>query len=145
MLGPIDYIEVCFEGNNFDGSILAELSKAVESGAIRVVDLVFITKDTEGNASATELEDQSEELKNIVKLYDIHDDAPMLSSDDVDALADIMENNTSAAVLVIEHLWAKGLKKAVLDAGGMLIAEGRISTEDVDAVMEEIELDKANK
>lgn len=33
MLGPIDYAAVSFSGNNFDGSILAALSKAVESGA----------------------------------------------------------------------------------------------------------------
>jgi hypothetical protein len=138
MLGPIDYIEVAFEGNNFDGSILTELSKAVDSGAIRVVDLVFITKDNDGNTTATELEDQAEELKGIASLYNIDVDAPMLSADDVQKLADIMEDNTSVGVLVIEHLWAKGLKSAIKDAGGVLLAQGRISEEDVEAV--EIEL-----
>ena len=38
MLGPIDYIAVGFKGNNFNGSILEELVKAVDSGAVRVVD-----------------------------------------------------------------------------------------------------------
>lgn len=44
MLGPIDYIVVGFVGNNFDGSVLEELAKAADSGAIRVVDLMFIIK-----------------------------------------------------------------------------------------------------
>jgi len=58
MLGPIDYIAVGFEGNNFDGSILSELSKAVDSGVIRLVDLVFIIKDTDGTITVAEIEDQ---------------------------------------------------------------------------------------
>jgi hypothetical protein len=51
MLGPIDFIAVGFKGNNFDGSVLEELAKAVDSGAIRVVDLLFIIKDADGNVA----------------------------------------------------------------------------------------------
>jgi len=32
-------------------------------------------------------------------------------------------------VLIIEHLWAKPLKEALLKAGGKLVAEGRIHPE----------------
>lgn len=137
MRGPIDYVAVGFVGNNFDGSILTELGKAVDSGAIRVVDLVFITKDADGVVTATELEDQSDELKNVVSLFKIDEDAPLLSGDDVDVMAELLENNCSAGVLVIEHLWAKGLKAAILQAGGILLAEGRIRAEDVEAVENE--------
>jgi len=41
-------------------------------------------------------------------------------------MADLLESNTSAGMLVIEQLWAKPLKKALIDAKGVLIAEGRI-------------------
>lgn len=134
MRGPIDYVAIGFAGNNFDGSILAELKKAVDSGAISVVDLVFITKDADGNTTATEIEDQSDDLKNVVSLFNIDGEGTLLSSEDVDLFADTIEPSTSAGVLVIEHVWAKGLKAAILNAGGVLLAEGRVSAEEVNAI-----------
>ena len=138
MLGPIDYLVVGFEGNNFNGSILEELSKAVDSGAIRVVDLLFIIKDADGSIAMAEIEDQHEELKQVVDLFNIPDDMQLLSEGDVEKLGEAMENNTSAGVLVIEHLWARGLKQALIDAGGVLIDEGRIHPDAVAAAVEEL-------
>ena len=126
MLGPIDYIAVGFEGNNFDGSVLSELVKAVDSGAIRVVDLFFVLKDKDGNVEMAEIEDQHEELKEVAKLIGHDGDLPLMSEEDVNKLGSKMDNNTSAGVLVIEQLWAKGLKKALLDKGAILLDEGRI-------------------
>jgi len=138
MLGPIDYVVVGFVGNNFNGSILEELSKAVDSGVIRLVDLLFIIKDADGNVAAAEIEDQHEDIKKAVGSLGLGDDMPMLTEQDVEKLGKEMENNTSAGVLVIEHLWAKGLKKALLDAGGILIADGRIHPEVVAEVEKEL-------
>lgn len=143
MLGPIDYIAVGFDGNNFDGSILSELSKAVGSGVIRVIDLLFVIKDKDGNVEAAEIIDQSDELKAAVGILSIDEDMPLLTEDDMKKLAKSMENNTSGGVLVIEQLWAKGLKKALIDAGGILIDEGRVHSDKVDAAIEEIEQSKS--
>ena len=96
MLGPVDYIAVGFEGNNFDGSFIYELSKAVDSGAIRVVDLLFVIKDKEGNVSMAEIEDQHEELKEVAKLVGHKGDMPLLTETDVRKLGKKMENDTSA-------------------------------------------------
>lgn len=145
MLGPIDYIAVGFEGNNFDGSILSELSKAVEKGVIRVVDLIFVLKDEDGSVLAAEIEDQHEELKQVADLFNLGDGMPLVTEEDVQKIGASMENNTSAGVLVIEHLWAKGLKRALIDAGGILVAEGRIHPETVAAAVEEVEQTKGNQ
>jgi hypothetical protein len=142
MLGPIDYIVVGFKGNNFDGSVLNELSKATESGIIRVVDLLFIIKDADGNVAMAEIEDQSEDLKEVAKLVGHEDNLPLLTEQDVQKLGAKMANDTSAGVLVIEQLWAKGLKKALLDLGGELLDEGRIHPDAVSAAVEEIEQQK---
>lgn len=139
MLGPIDYVAIGFEGGGFDGSILAELSKAVESGAIRVVDLLFVMKDAEGEVMAAEVEDQHEELKEIVKIFDLNNGKPLLTEEDVEKLGESMDNDTAVAVLVIEHLWAKGIKKAIIDKGGFVLDEGRIRPELVEEALEEIE------
>ena len=139
MLGPIDYIVVGFDGNNFNGSILSELSKALDSGVIRVVDLVFIIKDADGNVAMAEIEDQHEELKEVASAIGHVGDLPLLTEDDVNKLGAAMKNDSSAGVLVIEQLWAKGLKQALLDNGAELIDEGRIHPENVTAALEDIE------
>lgn len=139
MLGPIDYVAVGFNGNNFDGSILSELAKAVDSGVIRLVDLIFVMKDGEGNVAAAELPDQHEDIKEAVDGLGVTNDMPLLTEEDVKKIGAKMENNTSAGLLVIEQLWAKGLKKALLDANGELIAEGRIHADVVTAAVKELE------
>lgn len=145
MLGPVDYIAVGFEGNNFDGSILSELSKAVDSGAIRVIDLIFIVKDAEGNVLTAEAEDQHEDLRAFVDTFGIDGDLPLIAEQDIEKLGESMENDSSAGVLVIEHLWAKGFKKALVDAGGILLAEGRIHPDVVLEAIEELEQTKESK
>ncbi len=142
MLGPIDYVAVGFEGNNFDGSILEALAEATESGAIRVVDLVFIIKDENGNVTTAEIEDQADDLKDLSRLIGHDGELPLLTEDDIVTLATKMADNSSAGILVIEHLWAKGLKTALINAGGTLLDEGRIHPEVVEAVLEEIESTK---
>lgn len=145
MLGPIDYIAVSFDGNNFDGSILEELAKVCESGAVRVVDLLFIIKDTAGNVTVAEIEDQADDLKAVAEAIGHKGDLPLLSEDDVNKLGAQMKNDTSAGILIIEQLWAKGLKKALLDAGGTLLDEGRIHADKITAAVEELEETKDNK
>lgn len=138
MLGPIDYIALSFQGNNFDGSVLEELSRATNSGTIRVVDLIFIIKDADGNVEMAEVEDQDEDLKAVAQLIGHTGDMPILTEEDIDKLGNEMENDTSAGVLIIEHLWAKGLKKALLDAGAQLIDEGRIHPEKIMVAEEDL-------
>jgi hypothetical protein len=140
MLGPIDYIAIGFEGNNFDGSILSELSKAVDNKTIRVVDLLFVVKDADGNVGAAEIEDQSDDLVELLEALGTDKSMPLLTEQDIDKVGELMDINTSAGVLIIEHLWAKGLKGALLDAGGILIAEGRIHPETVNAATQELAL-----
>lgn len=139
MLGPIDYIAVSFQGNHFDGSIVDELGKAVENGTIRVVDLVFIVKDADGGYAAGEFEDQSDDIKSALEKLGIDSETPLFAETDIEKIAEQMEPDTAAGVLVIEHLWAKGLKKALIDAEGTLIAEGRIHPDTVSAVLEELQ------
>jgi hypothetical protein len=142
MLGPIDYIVVGFKGNKFDGSILDELADAVKHGTIRVIDLLFIVKGEDGSVVGGEMKDQPEELKALMHEIIHEDGLPMLSEEDVEKIADKMDNDTAGGVLIIEHLWAKGLKKAIADAGGYLVDDGRIHPEIVAGVMEEIEMEE---
>ena len=117
MRGPIDYIIVGFEGNEFDGSIMQAVAEAEASGAIALVAMKAITKDADGNVAALEVTGAD------------YPDTGMVTQDDLDEVADLIESNCTAGLLVVEQLWAKPLKKALIDAQGVLLAEGRIHPE----------------
>lgn len=124
MRGPIDYIIVGFTGNNFKGEILKELGDAVDKGTIAVLDLAVIVKDDKGNVSEVEINTLGD---SIAKLFPgVDDDTGLITEDDVAEVGDVLDNNCAAGLLIVEHVWAKGLKKAIIDANGVLLAEGRI-------------------
>lgn len=128
MRGPIDYIIVGFEGNKFDGSVLKALGDALEQGVIGLVALSMLVKDEVGNVTTLNVADTGDEyLVDMSEKYG--KDAIGVDQSDIDEVADLIENNCSAGLLVVEQLWAKPLKKALIDANGVLIAEGRIHPE----------------
>ncbi|HEY4964287.1 MAG TPA: DUF6325 family protein [Candidatus Saccharimonadales bacterium] len=137
MLGPVDYIAVGFKGNNFNGEIIDELQKVIDKNLIRIIDLLFILKDETGQVSIIELENMPAEIVSAFNL-DANSIEGLLSQEDAEAVAADLENNSSAGVLVFEHLWAKGFKQSVANANGVLLAEGRIHPDDVEAAEQEI-------
>jgi hypothetical protein len=124
MTGPIDFIIVGFEGPTFDGSILKALGDALDQGTIGLIELVVIAKDKEGNVTVAEANEASGELAAFVAKYPAS--SKTVDQSDIDEMADVLENDTAAGMLVIEHLWAKPLKEAITQAGGVLVADGRI-------------------
>lgn len=130
MRGPIDYIIVGFEGQKFDGSILQALSDAIDKGIINLIALKVITKDEEGTVTALSLEDLGDEA-TISFAQKYAGDGDEIDDDDINEMGDLLENNTAAGMLVIEQLWALPLKKALLGANGVLVAEGRIHPDSV--------------
>ena len=59
-LGPVEYVILGFPGNKFNGHIVPELDKLVSSETIRVLDLVFISKDADGDVTSVEFEDHDD-------------------------------------------------------------------------------------
>lgn len=119
MRGPIDYIIVGFEGNNFKGEILKELEKAVADGTIAVLDVGVIVRDKDGTVASAELTDTG----------GLKFEGGLISEDDVAEVGELLEDNSSAGLLIVEQLWAKGLKQAIINANGTLLDEGRIHPE----------------
>lgn len=137
MLGPIDFIVVGFQGNNFNGEALDELSNAVEKGIIRVIALSLVAKDAEGNITEIDLNNNGDVATlSFVQKNNLHNE--LVTEEDVQEVGEGLENNSAAGLLVIEHLWAKGFKAALLKAGGSLIAEGRLHPEVTNELQEEL-------
>jgi Family of unknown function (DUF6325) len=125
-LGPLEYILIGFEGNRFTGQILPELRAVQEKGIIRVIDLLFLMKDANGAITTMELRDLREEEARRYRFL-ATDLLNILESDDVEAAATNMPNNSAAAFLLIEHTWAVHLKEAIINAGGAALAGGLVT------------------
>jgi hypothetical protein len=138
-LGPVDYVVVEFPAgaSTFTGEMARELRALVDSGTIRVIDVLILTKDADGTVEATELSDVGElgELQQIEAEL-----AELLAADDVDHLAAAMEPGSTAGVLIWENLWAAPFAAAARRSGGQLIANGRIP---IQAIIASIEADQA--
>ena len=126
MRGPIDFIVVGFEGNKFDGSILNAIGDAIDKGIIGLVALGLVAKDANGTVTTMSIADLGDEYAvSFAEKYSAQNPS-QLDADDIDEVADLLENNTAAGILVVEQLWAIPLKTAIINANGVLVAEGRI-------------------
>jgi hypothetical protein len=137
-LGPVDYLVVEFPAgeSNFTGEMVTELLALVDAGIIRVIDVLILTKDADGNVDATELSDIGE----LGELRDLEGQlAELLAEDDVENLAAAMDPGSVAGVLIWENVWAAPFASAARRAGGQLIANGRIP---IQAIIASIEADE---
>ena len=94
-LGPVDYLVVEFPAgaSNFTGEMAAELLRLVDSGTIRVIDILILTKDQDGAVEAVDLADVGElgELQALEAQL-----AELLAAEDVEHLAAAMEPGSTA-------------------------------------------------
>src|SRR4026209_1023116 len=138
-LGPVDYVVVEFPAgaSNFTGEMAAALVRLVNSGTIRLIDCLILTKNEDGTVDAMELSDIEElgELQSVEAQL-----AELLAEDDVIQLAAAMEPGSVAGVLIWENLWAAPFASAARRSGGQLIANGRIP---IQAILAAIEADEA--
>jgi hypothetical protein len=136
-LGPIDYLVVEFPAgaSNFTGEMVEELVGLVERGLIRLVDVLILVKDANGDIDAMELSD----VEDLGPLQALEAElAELLAEEDVAHLAAAMEPGSTAGVLIWENLWAAPFASAARRAGGQLIADGRIP---IQAIIASIEAD----
>lgn len=128
IMGPVDWLVVRFPGNRFKGRIAPEIRRLEDSGIVRVIDLVFIRKDKDGNVAAFEIDELGGEDENAFNIFSGRVDE-WLSQDDIDSIGRDLPNDSSAGAILFENLWAIRLKEAMLDAGGEVIAQGRVPPE----------------
>ena len=137
-LGPVDYVVVEFPAgaSNFTGEMAKELLALVDSGTIRVIDILILAKNEDGSVEAMELSD----IEDLGPLQKVEAElAELLAADDVEHLAAAMEPGSTAGVLIWENLWAAPFASAARRSGGQLIANGRIP---IQAIIASIEADQ---
>jgi uncharacterized membrane protein len=154
-IGPVQLIVLGFPDPDFHGEIIDELERLRQSDTVRVIDALAVWKDTDGEIEAMHLsnltQDEAIELGSIVGAlvglgFDGEEGAVdgaaagalaaadgISAFDDADAwdVLDDIPNGSAAALLLIEHHWAVGLRDAVMRTGGYRVADSFISPLDL--------------
>jgi hypothetical protein len=122
-VAPVEYVVLAFPGNNFTGKVAPALRDLVEANTIRLLDLVFITKNDAGDVDFFEFD----ELDDFAAFARIDGEVGgLIGNEDIEYVAEGLEPNSSVALLVWEDVWAAPLLDALVEAGGVLVEGGRV-------------------
>jgi uncharacterized membrane protein len=157
-IGPVQLLVLGFDKPDFHGEIIEELEKLRESDTVKVIDALAVHKDAEGEIEVKHLSnltrEEAIELGSKVAALiglGIEGEEGMTKGAEIGAeLAaeegvhvfdetawDVLEeipNDSAAALLLVEHHWAVGLRDAIARAGGFRLADSFISPLDLVAI-----------
>ena len=136
-MGPVDFLVVRFPGNKFSGEIAPELARLEKSNIIRVIDLAFVIKDQKGNVLITEAKNLGGVAGDAFSAF-AERASEWFSIDDIEAIAAVLPNNSSAGILLYENTWAVHLKEGLLNSKAELVDMGRIPSEIVRSVEQKL-------
>ncbi|HMN26509.1 MAG TPA: DUF6325 family protein [Caldilineaceae bacterium] len=135
--GPLDILVLEFPGNHFNGDILRNLNELVGAGTIRILDLVIISKNQAGVVSALELNELGGEMSSA--LAPLHASiSQMITREDIDSVGAELDNNSTAAILITENVWALKTKQAMLAANGKVVMFERIPHQVVQDALDDL-------
>jgi uncharacterized membrane protein len=156
-IGPVQMLVIGFDDPQFTGAIRAELDRLRENEVIRLVDLLVVRKDADGNVErvlhsdlspeeATELGaiagaligfgaegDEGVDAGAALGAAEM-EDGHLFDESDLWYVDDTIPPSSAAAIALIEHRWAIGLRDAIREAGGMHLADAWIHPADLVAV-----------
>jgi uncharacterized membrane protein len=152
-IGPVQLMSIGFDRDaNFEGKVIEELAMLESERTIRVLDVLFIAKDTDSDDIVTIEHPDAADLGGIVGAllgFEFEGDAASppadagaeseqhafgFSQDEIQQMAAGLGPGESAGILLIEHVWARDLRKAFRGAGGHIIGEGFLTPETIRAV-----------
>lgn len=132
-VGPVDVMIIGFPGNKFTGRIAPAIMDQVDKGTIRVIDLLFVSKDDDGVVTTIEAADLGPEGAGLLAI-DVYEPGA-LGPEDADEVADDLPVRSSAMLVAFENTWAATIADAIRAADGIMIDQIRIPADVVDAVV----------
>jgi len=153
-IGPVQMLVLGFAEPEFTGKIAAELDRLREHEFVRILDALVVRKAEDGEITAVQVSDltsdEAMELGAIAgALIGLGDgdveagavagalegsDGHVIPDEDMWFVADTIPAGSAAAVVLLEHLWAIPLRDAIVDAGGIALADQWIHPADLVAV-----------
>ena len=140
--GPIDFVALEFKGNQFKGEILPAIMDLVSRQVVRVIDMIVVKKDADGKVTHQEMQEHD---NAVLAVFDPlkAEISGMIQVEDIEMIGEKLENNSTAAVILFENLWAIRFIEAVENANVRSVIHVRIPHEDVVEVMEKITSEEA--
>lgn len=142
-IGPVQLMSVGFEpGANFEGRIADELAKLQREGTIRLLDLLFVARDTDSDQLVV-LEHQEETMGAVVgALLGLELEGEQaeeehsfgMTAAEIEEMGAALPPGGAAGLMLIEHVWARDLKSAIRDAGGKPLGDQFLTPETVAAM-----------
>jgi hypothetical protein len=137
-MGPISYMIVEFPENKMTGEGLNVLVDLVDRGVVRVLDLLFVTREADGSIKAIELQDIDNDGELDVAMFEGASSGLLDDSDLADA-ASVIDPGSSAGVLIFENRWATPFTQALRRGGAELVAAGYIPLDAIEASLDATE------
>ena len=132
--GPVEFVVIKFPGNQFTGEIVPALTELIDAGTVRIIDIIFVIKDANGVIGVAEIDGLGDALAAIYEPIAQTEDE-LLSNSDGEAIAELLEPNSSAALILFENAWAARFVQAVRNANGEVILNERIPRAVIDEVL----------
>jgi hypothetical protein len=134
-VGPVDVYIIGFPGNKFTGRVAPAILELVENGTIRILDLLFVSKDADGVTTVIQAEDLDEEGAAFLEIDVTQPGA--LNEEDAEEVSDDLPANSSALLVAFENTWAAKLAGALQEADAVVIDSIRIPVDVVQAALVE--------
>jgi len=134
-VGPVDVYIIGFPGNKFTGLVAPAILDLVENGTIRILDLLFVSKDADGVTTVIQAEDLYEDGAGFLEI-DVTEPGA-LGEEDAEEVSDDLPANSSALLVAFENLWAAKLVDALQEADAVVIDSIRIPADVVQAAIAE--------
>lgn len=131
--GPVDLYLVGFEGERPAPAVMQALTEQLESGAVRLLDFVIVSRSQGGELTITEIDDETDEYGlGGVELGEIG----IAGDEDIEELAPLIEPGTSAALVALELVYARTLASKLAATGAVVLSAERIPAPIVTAVVD---------
>jgi hypothetical protein len=142
-IGPVDYLIVEWPKDSPPtGEAFPYLVDLVDRGIIRILDMSFIEKDSDGNVLAIDIGDFDLDGNPDLAVFQ-GASSGLLGEEDNQEAGNALEPGTAAAILVYENTWAAPFATALRKGGARLVAAGRIPINELIATLDELEAAEA--
>ena len=132
-VGPVDVYIIGFPGNKFTGRIAPAIIELVENGTIRILDLLFVAKDSDGTVTVHRGGRPRRGRRGLPRHR--RRAAGRARPEDAEEVSDDLPANSSALLVAFENLWAAKVVDALQDADAVVIDSIRIPVDVVEAAI----------
>jgi hypothetical protein len=137
-LGPVSYLIVEFPGNKMTGEGFPILVDLVDRGTIRIIDLLFVMRESDGTTRAVNLADLDQDGTFELGVFE-GASSGLLDDSDLAEAQSVIKPGSSAAILIFENRWAAPFTQALRRGGAELVAAGYIPHDDLLAALDAAE------